>query len=67
MKNVKKKEIPVVSIDDLGISADSLTKAIAISELATPPSKAEGKILEVEPEEAAKELASYLKNEIKAI
>lgn len=63
----KKKEIPALIIDELGLSADSLKPGIKITGISSPPAKAEGRKIEAEPEQAASELYKYLKNEIKVI
>lgn len=63
----KKKEIPTVSIDQLGLNKDNLKKGLNLVAISSPQAKSKGKIIELEPEAAAKELANYLKNELKVI
>jgi electron transfer flavoprotein beta subunit len=63
----KKKEIPTVTLDKLGIDAGSLKKGMNVVKMSAPQSKSKGKIVELEPEAAAKELADYLQNQLKMI
>jgi electron transfer flavoprotein beta subunit len=63
----KKKEIPTITPDKLGINANDLKKSIKVINMSAPQTKSKGKIIELEPEAAAKELTDYLKNELKMI
>jgi electron transfer flavoprotein beta subunit len=63
----KKKEIPTLTIDKLGLNTDDLKKGLNLLNISAPQAKSKGKIIELEPEAAAKELADYLKNELKMI
>lgn len=63
----KKKEIPVITPDQLGLDSKSLAKGLNLIKMTPPQLKSKGKIVESEPEVAAKELADYLKNELKLI
>ncbi len=63
----KKKEIPVVTVDELGFSAGELQPSVAITGLDLPPQRQAGKILEGEPAEAARELVHLLHKEAKVI
>jgi electron transfer flavoprotein beta subunit len=63
----KKKEIPRVTLDDLSLSKDELKISTTIEKLEMPPEKAGGKIFEGEPEDGAKALVDYFKNEMKIL
>jgi electron transfer flavoprotein alpha/beta subunit len=51
----------------LGLHTDDLKKGLNLLNISAPQAKSKGKIIELEPEAAAKELADYLKNELKMI
>lgn len=63
----KKKEIPVVKLDELGFGADELVPAIAVSGLDVPAARQAGKILQGDPAETARELVRLLRDEAKVI
>ena len=63
----KKKEIPVVAVDSLGLKPGELEVGIEVTGLEMPPARKAGRILPGSPQEAAKELASLLRNEAKII
>jgi electron transfer flavoprotein beta subunit len=63
----KKKEIPVIRLDDLGLTAEELTPSVVITGLDVPPQRQAGKILRGDPAETARELAALLHNEAKVI
>ncbi|MCX7974748.1 MAG: electron transfer flavoprotein subunit beta/FixA family protein [Candidatus Aminicenantes bacterium] len=63
----KKKEIPIIPIDELGISEDFLTPKMEIIKLEMPPTKKAGRIIQLPPEEAAKEIVRFLREEAKII
>jgi electron transfer flavoprotein beta subunit len=63
----KKKEIPVIKLEELGFTADELTPKVVITGLDVPPQRQAGKILKGEPAETAHELAALLHNEAKVI
>jgi electron transfer flavoprotein beta subunit len=63
----KKKEIPVVAVDELGLSAEELKSSVVITGLDLPPQRQAGKILQGEPGETARELVNLLHNEAKVI
>lgn len=62
----KKKDIPVVTIDDLGLSAEELAPQIEITGLDVPAARQAGKVLQGDPADAARELVALLRNEAKA-
>jgi electron transfer flavoprotein beta subunit len=63
----KKKEIPTVTIEDLGLSPDELTPRVAVVRMDLPPSRQAGRVVTGPPEETAKKLAEYLHGEAKVI
>lgn len=63
----KKKAIPVIKLDELGLTADELAPKIVITGLDVPPQRQAGKILQGDPAETARELAALLHNEAKVI
>ena len=66
----KRKPIEKLTAADLGLSADEVGAAGSKTEFAglvLPPAREAGKKLEVEPEVAAKEIVTFLKNEAKAL
>ncbi len=63
----KKKEIPVVTIEDLGLKADELASQVAIVRMDLPPARQAGRVVTGPPEETARQLADYLHNEAKVI
>jgi electron transfer flavoprotein beta subunit len=63
----KKKEIPVIKLEDLGLTAEELAPTVMITGLDVPPQRQAGKILQGDPAETARELAALLRNEAKVI
>ena len=63
----KKKEIPVVKLDELGFGTDDLAPAIAVTGLDVPAARQAGKILQGDPAETARELVRLLRDEAKVI
>lgn len=63
----KKKQIPVFSPEELGLSADALLPQLEITKIDVPAARKAGKILDGSPEEAAKQLVGLLRAEAKAI
>lgn len=63
----KKKEIPVVSLNDLDLKEEELLPQLEIVKMESPPTRQAGKIVEGEPEEAAKKLVELLHSEAKVI
>jgi electron transfer flavoprotein beta subunit len=63
----KKKEIPVVTIEDLGLKDDEVTSQVSIVRMDLPPSRQSGRVVTGPPEETARQLAEYLHNEAKVI
>ncbi|UCE41248.1 MAG: electron transfer flavoprotein subunit beta/FixA family protein [Candidatus Aminicenantes bacterium] len=63
----KRKEIPVVTLEELGIQPDELTIQLELTKIESPPARERGKIIEDEPGEAAKKLAEFLHQDAKVI
>ena len=63
----KKKEVPVVKLEELGLTAEELGSAVVITGLDVPPQRQAGKILQGEPAETARELAALLHREAKVV
>lgn len=63
----KKKEIPTMTIEDLGLNPDELTPQVAVVRMDLPPSRQAGRVVTGPPEETAKQLAEYLHGEAKVI
>lgn len=63
----KKVQIPVVTVEDLGLSPAELETGLEVTGLALPPERKAGRILTGAPEEAARELARLLRAEAKVL
>jgi len=63
----KKKEIPILALNDLDLSEEEIMPQLEIIKMESPPPRQAGKIIEGEPAEAAKKLVELLRNEAKVI
>jgi electron transfer flavoprotein beta subunit len=63
----KKKVIPAVTLEELGLTRDDVAPQVEIVAMEMPPARQAGKIIPGTPEEAAKELARLLRQEAKII
>jgi electron transfer flavoprotein beta subunit len=63
----KKKEIPSVTLEELGFSPDELVSAVETTGLDVPAARQAGKVLEGDPAETARELVRLLRDEAKII
>ncbi|MBP7707868.1 MAG: electron transfer flavoprotein subunit beta/FixA family protein [Candidatus Aminicenantes bacterium] len=63
----KKKEIPVVSLADLGFGPDDLAPTVEVRALDLPPARKAGRVLQGDPAEAARDLVRLLRDEAKVI
>ncbi len=63
----KKKEIPVISLQDLGLKEEEIYSQVEIIRMESPPEREAGVIIEKEPAVAAKELVDFLHSEAKVI
>jgi len=63
----KRKEVPVITLGDLGIQPDDLAANLRMAKMESPPVRESGKIIEDEPAVAAKKLAEFLRQDAKVI
>jgi electron transfer flavoprotein beta subunit len=63
----KKKTVPVVTIAELGLSAEETAPRVEVMAVESPPAKAAGRLIPGEPGEAARELVRLLRTESKVI
>jgi len=63
----KKREIPVVKLEELDLTAEELRPQVAVVGLDVPPERQAGRILQGDPADTARELAALLHNEAKVL
>jgi electron transfer flavoprotein beta subunit len=63
----KKKDIPIISIEELGFNLEDLAPQIEITGMEMPPARQAGRVVTGPPEETAKKLVDFLHNEAKII
>jgi electron transfer flavoprotein beta subunit len=63
----KKKQVPVVTLEELELTSEDLAPQIEITGLDIPPGREAGKILQGDPAEAVKQLVDLLHREAKVI
>lgn len=63
----KRKEIPVVGVEDLGLESAYLEKQLVLTKLESPPPREAGRVIDDAPPEAAKKMVDFLRNEAKVI
>jgi len=63
----KKKDIPVVKLEELGLGPDELASQVEVTGLDVPAQRQAGKILKGDPIETARELVRLLRAEAKVI
>jgi electron transfer flavoprotein beta subunit len=63
----KRKVIPVLTLEELGLTGEETAPQVEIARLEMPPARQAGKIIAGTPEEAARELVRLLRNEAKVI
>ena len=63
----KKKEIPMLTLEDLELKEEDITPLLEVTKMESPPPRQAGKVIEEEPEAAAKKMVEYLHNEAKVI
>lgn len=63
----KKKAIPVLNLEDLGLGPDELRSRVSVTGLDVPAARQAGKVLQGEPAEMARELVRLLRNEAKVV
>ena len=63
----KKKEIPIISIEELGFRPEDLASGVEITGMEMPPARQAGKVVTGTPEETARQLVGFLHNDAKII
>lgn len=63
----KRKEIPVLTFQDLGLDEGALVSQLELVKLESPPERKAGIVIEDEPEAAAKRMVEFLRNEAKVV
>lgn len=63
----KRKEIPVIPVQDLGMGAEQLRTQVELIKMESPPPREAGRIIQEEPASAALKLAAFLREEAKVI
>lgn len=63
----KRKEIPILALEDLGLKEEELISDLEMVKLEGPPPRQAGQIVQEEPAAAAKKLVQYLHEEAKVI
>lgn len=63
----KRKDIPVIDVKDLGLDGDLLDPKLKLIKMESPPPREAGKVIEEEPEVAAKKIVVYLREEAKVL
>ena len=63
----KKKETPVINLSDLELGEEDVKPLLDVVRMESPPPRKEGKVIEGEPEKAARDLVDLLHNEAKVI
>jgi electron transfer flavoprotein beta subunit len=63
----KKKDIPVIKLEELGLGPDELTSQVEVTGLDVPTPRQAGRILKGDPAETARELVRLLRAEAKVI
>lgn len=63
----KRKEIPVLTLQDLGLDEGAIAPQLELVNLDSPPARQAGTVIEDEPETAAKRMVDFLRNEAKVV
>ena len=63
----KKKQIPVIALQDLGLDEGALAPQLEIVKMEGPPPREAGRVIEDEPGVAAKKLVEFLRQEAKVV
>jgi len=63
----KRKEIPVITTEDLGLNKEELSAQLEILKIESPSPRKAGKIIKEDPGEAARKLITFLRAEAKII
>ena len=63
----KRKEIPVVALEELGLDSGALQNQLELTKLESPPPRKAGRVIDDDPAEAAKKMVIFLREEAKVI
>jgi electron transfer flavoprotein beta subunit len=63
----KRKPIPVIETKELGLAEDQLAPGLELVKLESPPPRESGRVIDVDAEEAARQLVDFLHNQAKVI
>jgi electron transfer flavoprotein beta subunit len=63
----KKKQIPLISLEDLGFAKEELSTQLEFTKIECPSARQAGRVLGGTPEEAARQLVEVLRKEAKVI
>jgi electron transfer flavoprotein beta subunit len=63
----KRKQIPVITLEELGLTPDEIKPRLEIVKVESPPARKAGQVIEAEPPEAARKLVAFLHEEVKVI
>jgi electron transfer flavoprotein beta subunit len=63
----KRKEIPVWTLQDLGLDESTLASQLELVKLESPPDRQAGTVIEDEPETAARQMVDFLRNKAKVL
>ncbi len=63
----KRKPIPVIALDDLGMTAEQLSPQLEMVRLESPPPREAGKVIQADPPEAARRLVEFLHIQAKVV
>ena len=63
----KKKEIPVITLEDLGLKEEEIASCIEIVKMESPSLRQAGRIINDPPQEAARKMVEFLHKEAKVI
>jgi electron transfer flavoprotein beta subunit len=63
----KKREIPIVPVEELGLKPEELQPCLAVVKMDQPPARKSGRVVTGEAPETARQLVEFLHNEAKVI
>jgi electron transfer flavoprotein beta subunit len=63
----KRKEIPVLTLQDLGLDEGTLVSQLELVKLESPPARQAGTVIEDEPEAAARRMVEFVRTEAKVV
>jgi len=63
----KRKQIPVLTLEELGLTPEEVKPRLEIVKVESPPARKAGQVIEDEPQVAAQKLVAFLHEEVKVI